>query len=154
MTEVGTMKNFREKLDRRNVTPEKVTKSYEGCEQFLLSFGKAYICVAAMEFWGLQDLNSTPLKHIPPAAFNHYSLKKKKEYFDKIVGEFIDEFVMTDPDQEAVRQYKEWREYSTKVVSLDHDYAMKDEVNEGFDHDFPPDTLSQPIDNDKVDRVR
>ena len=62
---------------------------------------------------------------------------------------------MTDPDREAVRQYKEWREYTTKVVSLDHDYAMKDEVNnESFDHEFAPDTLSQPIDTDKADRVR
>ena len=56
MREIGTMKNFREKLNRKNVTAEKVTKSYKGCEQFLLSFGKAYICIAAMEFWGLENL--------------------------------------------------------------------------------------------------
>lgn len=149
------MKNFREKLDRKNVTPEKVTKSYEGCEQFLLSFGKAYICAAAMEFWGLEDLNSTPLKNIPPVGITHHSLKKKKDYFDKVVGEFVDEFVMADPDQEAIHQYKEWREYTTKVVKLDHDYAMNDEViDKGVDNEFPPDTLSMPIDNDKVDRIR
>ena len=107
-----------------------------------------------MEFWGLEDLNSTPLKNIPPVGINHHSLKKK-DYFDKAVGEFVDEFVMADPDQEAIHQYKEWREYTTKVVKLDHDYAINDEViDKRVDNEFPPDTLSMPIDNDKVDRMR
>jgi hypothetical protein len=152
------MKNFREKLDRKNVTAEKVTKSYEGCEQFLLSFGRAYICVAALEFWGLEDLCGTPTKHTPPAGIAHQSLNKKREYFDKVVGEFIDEFVMADPDREAINQFKEWQEQTTKrteMVNLDHDYAMKPTSEEvALDEDFPPDMSLQTIENDKADRIR
>ena len=49
----------------------------------------------------------------------------------------------------------QWREYTTKVVKLDHEYAMNDEViDKGVDNEFPPDTLSMPIDNDKVDRIK
>ncbi len=152
--EIGTMKNFREKLDRKNVTPDKVTKSYEGCEQFLLSFGKAYICVAAMEFWGLEDLASTPTKHTPPPGIAHQSLDKKRKYFDTVVGEFIDEFVMADPDREAINQHKEWQDNTRKTISLDHDYAIKETCDEITGNQFPTDMSYQPIDSEKADRIR
>ena len=136
------------------MTADKVTKSYEGCEQFLLSFGKAYICVAAMEFWGLEDMGSTPTKHVPPSGIMHQSLDKKKEYFDTVVGEFIDKYVMSDPDKEAIDQYKEWLTQTRDIINTDHDYAMKpthDEINEP-DVDSPPE--SQPISTEHADRVR
>ena len=56
--------------------PEKVTKSYEGSEQFLLSIDKADILEAAMEFWGLQSITDTPTKHVSPPEIIH--MKKKK----------------------------------------------------------------------------
>lgn len=48
----GTLCFFRERYGRSNVTPEKVTNSYEDCEQLLLSIGWAYIVEAALAFWG------------------------------------------------------------------------------------------------------
>ena len=98
--EVGTLKFFREKYNRRNVTPEKVTKSYEGSEQFLLSVGKAYILEAAMEFWGLQSVTELPTKHVPPPGIIHMEKEIKLEYFNRVVGAFVDEFVTPDPDKE------------------------------------------------------
>ena len=59
-----------------------------------------------MEFWGLEDLASTPTKHVPPLGIMHQSLNKKKEYFDTVVGEFIDNYVMSDPDKEEIGQYR------------------------------------------------
>ena len=89
--EDGTLKFFREKYNRRNVTPDKITKSFEGCEQFLLSVGKAYILEAAL-----------PSKHVPPVGIQHMSKERKSAYFHKHIGAFVDEFVMADPDKEEV----------------------------------------------------
>jgi hypothetical protein len=94
------LKFFREKYNRRNVTPEKVTKSYEGSEQFLLSVGKAYILEAAMEFWGLQSVTESPTKHVAPPGIIHMEKERKLEYLNRVVGAFVDELVTPDPDKE------------------------------------------------------
>ena len=77
-----------------------MTSSYEGSEQFLLSVGKAYILEAAMEFWGLQSVTDVPTKHAPLPNIIHMEKEVKLDYFNRVVGEFVDEFVTTDPDKE------------------------------------------------------
>ena len=120
--EVGTLKFFRERLDRKNVTPHKVTaKSYEGCEQFIISTGKGYLLEAAMEFLGMNSLGDKPTKHSPPKGILHQPLAKKKEYFDEVVGAFVDEFVMADPDHESVLQHKQAS--TLHNIEAEHDYA-------------------------------
>lgn len=141
--EIGTIKYFREKLNRKNVTADKVTKSYEGCEQFLITIGTAYICEAAMEFWGLDDKNGKPTKHIPRPGMKHLQLWQKQEYFDTVIGEFVDQFVMADPDKEAVQHNKTQRSFTGHVYS-DHDYAKQD----------IPHHESDARTNDNTDKVR
>lgn len=96
------MKFFREKYARKNVTPQKVLDSYEGCEQFFFSVGKAYILEGALEFWGMSDIHSTPTKNTIPS--NLHSRKQKKEYFDGVVESFVKSYVVYDPDNDKVQQ--------------------------------------------------
>ncbi len=61
---------------------------------------------------------------------------------------------MSDPDKEAIDQYKEWQTRTKDTINMDHDYALKpthDEVTEP-EVDFPPE--SQPINTEHADRVR
>jgi hypothetical protein len=124
--EVGTLKFFREKYNRRNVTPEKVTNSYEGSEQFLLSVGKAYILEAAMEFWGLQSVTDSPTKYVPPPGIIHMGEDSKLEYFNRVVGAFVDEFVTPDPDKEDLIAHQPETEDSAGDLE-EQDEACHDE---------------------------
>ena len=122
---MGTLKYFREKLNRTNVTPEKVTKSYEGSLQFFLSTGRAYLLEAAMEFFNMDDLDDNPRNYVPPSGILHMTTARKREYFDRVIGAFVDKFVMVDPDSDATLQTRELdeRSQSVDVIEHDHDYT-------------------------------
>ena len=126
--EVGTLKFFREKYNRRNVTPEKVTSSYEGSEQFLVSVGKAYILEAAMEFWGLQSVTDIPTKHVPLPGIINMEKKSQLEYFNRVVGEFVDEFVTPDPDKEDPITHQPEAEDSDSDLKEQDDYVEPDRI--------------------------
>ena len=101
--EPGTLKFFREKYARKNVTPKKVLDSYEGCEQFFLSVGTAYILEGALEFWGMTGVDSTPTKNtIPP---NLHSRKQKKDYLNGVVESFVNNYVVNDLDNNVQQDH-------------------------------------------------
>ena len=95
------MKFFREKYNHRNVTPKKVADSYEGCEQLLLQVGQGCLLEAAMGFWGMNDLQDRPTKHVPPTNIENQEDKIKSEYFHEVVGEFVDEYVLPNAEQQT-----------------------------------------------------
>ena len=100
--EIGTLKFFREKYNRRNVTPEKVTDSYEGTEQFLLQIGKAYIIEAGLEFWGMQKTDDCPTKNEPFPGIENEKKEEKLKYFHNVIGNFVDEYVLPVGDKEKL----------------------------------------------------
>lgn len=131
--EVGTLRYFREKYSFRNVTPEKVSRSYEGCEKFILTVGKVYTLEAALTFWGMQNLEDKPTKHIPPQGIIHMTKQVKLEYFNKVIGKFVDEYVTPNPENERMAAQSETETTTDgilQVIAADHDYVVNQNKSE------------------------
>lgn len=92
--EVGTLKYFREKFDRRNATPKKVLDSFEGSEELFVSMGRAYIISAILKFFGMSAVDDKPTVNEFPKNIIHATEIKKKEYFDEVFGKFVEKFIL------------------------------------------------------------
>ena len=79
----GTLRFFREKLQRRNVTRD--VKHFEECEQLFLSVGRAYAVAAFLQFFGM-----SALWHVSTLQGNG----DQKLYFDTILNKFVEEYLM------------------------------------------------------------
>ena len=81
----GTLRFFREKLQRRNVTSD--VKHFEEC------VGGAYTVVALLHVFGMETLDDLPHQHCPPCDALHGD-KDKKAYFDSVLHEFVSEYLI------------------------------------------------------------
>ena len=91
--EKGTLKLFREKLNRRNVTAD--VKHYEDWEQLFFSVWKCFVFEALMEFFNMADT-----KHKPSANGPHsvYVLKEgyRKDCIINTQDKFLEEHVFNE----------------------------------------------------------
>ena len=94
VNQIGTLKYFREKFNRRNATPAKVLDSFEGSEELFLSVGRAYIVTAALTFFGMASLEDVPSLNKFPSNIAHQTEEDKKRYFDSVFEKFIDEYLL------------------------------------------------------------
>lgn len=92
--EQGTLRYFREKLQRRNVTND--VKHYEDCEQLFLSIGKGFAVEALLEFFGMESKEDRIKRNRPP----YYILEvdDKKKYYDSVLDKFVDQFLFNSPN--------------------------------------------------------
>ena len=93
--EQGTLRYFREKLQRRNVTND--VKHYEDCEQLFLSIGKCFTVEALLEFFGMESKEDHIKRNRPP----YYILEvddNKKKYYDSVLDKFVDQFLINSPN--------------------------------------------------------
>ena len=90
----GTLRYFKEKLNRRNVTID--VKHYEDCKQFFISVGKSFVMEALLEFFQLEDTNDEPAQHSP---HNVCSESEKATYLVDTVNKFVNEYVFTAEDR-------------------------------------------------------
>ena len=94
VNQVGTLKYFREKYNRKNATPSKVLDSFEGSEELSLSVGRAYIITAVLNFFGMEDLDSSPTLHKFPENIARQNTDTTTRYFDDAFGKFMDKFLL------------------------------------------------------------
>ena len=95
--EQGTIRYFREVLNRRNVTMD--VKHFEDCEQLFLSVGGCYIIEAMLEFFQMDDVDQRPMKNYPFAP-NSATDDEKESKFLAIVDKFINMYVLGSPAPE------------------------------------------------------
>ena len=125
------MKFFREKYNRKNVTPEKVLNSYEGSEEFFLSVGRAYIVNALMEHFGLESLEGEPTRRMFDKDVENTSFQEKEEYFNQVIGSFVDQYVFqtapyVTPEEDFKKNYALSMIYVTVLL-----LQLKDAAKEG-----------------------
>ena len=93
--EQGTLRYFREKLQRRNVTND--VKHYEDCEQLFLSIGKCFTVEALLEFFGMESKEDHIKRNRPPCYILEVDDNKKK-YYDSVLDKFVDQFLINSPN--------------------------------------------------------
>ena len=94
VNQIGTLKYFREKYNKRNATPSKVLDSYEGNEELFLSVGNAYIITAVLNCFGMSDLEDTLSLHKFPQNIARERTENKTKNFDEAFGKFIGKFLL------------------------------------------------------------
>ena len=118
VNQVGTLKYFREKYNRRNATPGNVLDSFEGSEELFLSVGRAYIITAALCFFGMQKLDDKPTINVFPDNIAHASKEAKTKYFDDAFGKFIDKFLLHKGNDESHGNEDYVKNYGLCVIFL------------------------------------
>ena len=109
--EIGTLRFFREKLQRRNVTQD--VKHYEDCEQLFLSVGKCFTIEALVKFFKMANKDGNPTNNRPPLFHILMMGNNKQIYFNSVLDKFIDEFLLLPsasfpgPPREEVDQENE-----------------------------------------------
>ena len=102
----GTMKNEQIRIKRTNIDPD-VRKVYDQDSDFFVSFVDAYIVVALLEFFGMEDVHSPPTKHIPPQDATPDAMKRwTKATMNTFVKEIVPQpkLVVTVGQQEVVEE--------------------------------------------------
>ena len=93
-TQIGTLNYARQKYTRKNVTPKKVLDSLQGSEDLFINLGRAYIVHALMQYFGLDDFDGTPTKHIFTCDPKTATLEEKQQFLGDALGKFVDEFII------------------------------------------------------------
>ena len=127
--ELGTLRSFREKLQRRNVTKD--VKHYEDCEQLFLTIGLCYTIEALTEFFQMPSKEARPTRNMPPFHNIHVG-DNRKQYFDGILNQFVSTFLF--PEESTCSASEQDRIMNYSLSLLQYYFLLidfKDAVKEG-----------------------
>ena len=125
--EKGTIRYFREKLNRHNVTAD--VKHFEDCEQLFMSIGKCYIVEALLEFFQMANTKQTPLQNAPSSLDE----EQKNVYITTTIEKFLDEYVFsaTEDSEDATSKDGVYSYAVNLIVSFLLLADFKDAVKSG-----------------------
>lgn len=95
--ENGTLRYFREVLNRRNVTLD--VKHYEDCEQLFMSVGHCYLIEALLEFFKIENVDESPIANNTFLS-NDMSEEEKKAHLLTVLQKFVNEYVFPTLDDD------------------------------------------------------
>ena len=102
--ENGTLRYFREVLNRRNVTID--VKHYEDCEQLFMSVGHCYLVQALLEFFKIENVHES-LNANNTFLSNDMTEEKKKEHLLAALQKFVDEYVLETLNDDSMESSDE-----------------------------------------------
>ncbi|XP_028411476.1 uncharacterized protein LOC114534127 [Dendronephthya gigantea] len=88
--ESGTLRYFREVLNRRNVTID--VKHFEDCEQLFMSVGNCYLIEALLAFFEMDNVDESP-KENNPLPPNDLTDEEKKAHVHAVLDKFLYQFL-------------------------------------------------------------
>ena len=88
--ERGTLRFFREKLNRRNITVD--VKHYEDYEQLFHGVGKCFLIEALLEFFQMADTEQRP-KANSPHSVHVLNEEYRKTCIVEVIEKLLDEFI-------------------------------------------------------------
>lgn len=110
--EQGTLRYYREKLQRRNVTPD--VKHYEDCEQLFVSVGRAFTVIALLDFFKMGTTDSHPTRNIPPFHIIHVG-NNKELYLKDVLSRFVNQFLLPNESAQSA-DVDHVKEYSLSLL--------------------------------------
>ncbi|CAB3980676.1 Hypothetical predicted protein [Paramuricea clavata] len=96
--EKGTLRFFREKLNRRNGTVD--DKHFEDCEKLFISVGKCFVIKALLEFFQMDDPRCKSTAN-GTHSVNVFNKAYRKTYIKDILDQFLDDFIFHDENKKV-----------------------------------------------------
>ena len=112
--ETGTLANLKILVMRAGVNG-KVKSRFKTHEDFLSLSGTGYLLEAALSYFDMETVDSSPREHCPPDNVDHLHMKNRKAAFENIVGGFVEELIGPCSFEEVIFKKKEYGIYAEKT---------------------------------------
>ena len=90
--DIGTLKSLQDRISRTNVN-QNINEHYDADKDFVISVTDMYLVECFLEFFGMEDVNARPTKHIPP---EFSTIDEKREWYFKVVSSMIGDQIFPD----------------------------------------------------------